>query len=160
MEKRAHVSSGVSLLDKLIDHDPRNTADVHFPLNNQQIVRGLIRDVEALLNTRLSWVKVDNSLPELRQSLLTYGLPDFSSMPFSSKDGQQHLCKIVKDTLLEFEPRFKDVSVSIINDKDDVDRVLRLRISAVYELGQKHHELVLDSEVEPVSLGIKVSETA
>ncbi|MBD1556909.1 type VI secretion system baseplate subunit TssE [Vibrio sp. S9_S30] len=159
MEKRAHVSSGVSLLDKLIDHDPRNSTDVHFPLNSQQIVRGLIRDVEALLNTRLSWVKVDNTLPELRKSLLTYGLPDFSSMPFSSKDGQQHLCKIVKDTLLEFEPRFKELSVSIINDKDDVDRVLRLRISAVYELGQKYHELVLDSEVEPVSLGMKVSET-
>ncbi|BCL70003.1 lysozyme [Vibrio nigripulchritudo] len=160
MENRSHVGNSVSLLDKLIDLDPSTTVDTQFPLSNQQVVKGLIRDVEALLNTRLSWVKVDNDLPELRQSLLTYGLPDFSSMPFSSKDGQQHLCRIVRETILEFEPRFKEVLVAIIEDKEQLDRILRLRINAVYELGKKHHELVLDSEVEPVSLGITVSESA
>lgn len=155
---RAPVSVGMSLLDKLIDHQPESRVESGFPLSHQGIVQGLIRDVEALLNSRTNWLKLDYSLRELSCSILNYGLPDFSSMPFSSKDGQQHLRKIVRQTLLDFEPRFSDVEVEIVSNKDELDRVLRLRITASYRIENKEQQLILDSEVEPVSLGIKLSE--
>ncbi len=157
---RDSMSAGISLLDKLIDHNPETAIDVAYPLTSKAIVQGLIRDVEALLNSKASWLKLDPSLSELGGSIIGYGLPDFSSMPFSSKDGQQYLREIVRTTLLDFEPRFKHVSVEIVSNLDNLDRILRLRITARYYIDNQAQELVLDSEVEPVSLGIKLSEPA
>ncbi len=157
---RDSMSAGISLLDKLIDHNPETAIDVAYPLTSKAIVQGLIRDVEASLNSMASWLKLDPSLSELGRSIIRYGLPDFSSMPFSSKDGQQYLREIVRTTLLDFEPRFKHVSVEIVSNLDNLDRILRLRITARYYIDNQAQELVLDSEVEPVSLGIKLSEPA
>lgn len=158
IKHRNSMNAGMSLLDKLIDHNPETAIDVAYPLTDKAIVQGLIRDVEALLNSRTSWLKLDPSLSELAGSIVGYGLPDFSSMPFSSKDGQQYLREIVRTTLLDFEPRFKHVSVEIVSNNDNLDRILRLRITARYYVDNEVQELILDSEVEPVSLGIKLSE--
>src|SRR5690606_42151565 len=53
-----------------------------------------------------------------------------SSDLFSSADGQQHLCRLVQETIVQFEPRLSSVSVSIAEDKNPLDRILKLRIRA------------------------------
>ncbi|EKO3564633.1 type VI secretion system baseplate subunit TssE [Vibrio metschnikovii] len=146
-----------SLLDKLIDYDPDSSYDKLFPLTRHALMDSIRMDLEALLNSRISWLAMPDELGEIHNSILRYGLPDFSSMPFSSTDGQQILCSLVQKTIVQFEPRLSYVTVNIAEDKNPLDRILKLRIRAICIIDNTEQELVMDSEVEPVSLGIKLS---
>lgn len=146
-----------SLLDKLIDNDPHLREDKDFPLGQQALVDNLLRDLESMLNSSIGWTEISDDLREVKSSILNYGLPDFSSMPYSSKQGQDQLCEIVRDAILEFEPRLESPNVSILDEKSAVDRTLRLKISATCLIGNNTHEVTFNSEVEPVSLGMKLS---
>ncbi|MCG3733393.1 type VI secretion system baseplate subunit TssE [Vibrio cincinnatiensis] len=146
-----------SLLDKLVDYDPESHYDKYYPLTRHALMDSIRLDLEALLNSRINWQSLPEELRELSHSILRYGLPDFSSMPFSSADGQQFLCNLVQKTVIQFEPRLSYVTVSIAEDKNPLDRILKLRIRATCIIDGTEQELVMDSEVEPVSLGIKLS---
>ncbi|OAN11065.1 lysozyme [Photobacterium jeanii] len=148
-----------SLLDNLIDESPENEAERPKPYSLQMLKNSVRRDLESLLNSRKTWRKWPSHLRELDSSLLNYGLSDFSSMPFGSKDSRRLLCSMVEDTIKRFEPRFDSVIVSVLGDDEPDDRVLRLRIQAVFRVGEAEEEIIFDSEVEPISLGIKVEES-
>ncbi|WP_159064905.1 type VI secretion system baseplate subunit TssE [Thaumasiovibrio subtropicus] len=153
-DKVAHIS----FLDKLIDLSPENSLDRHEYRQPSISLANLRRDIENLLNARIGWNQWQSQFEEIDVSILNYGLPDFSSMPFSSQSGKNHLCSIVEETLGRFEPRLFDVEVSVKEGEDEVDRTLRLRIQAVVVQSGVSEEIVFDSEVEPVNLGFKVSE--
>ncbi|WP_104047548.1 type VI secretion system baseplate subunit TssE [Vibrio jasicida] len=148
-----------SLLDKLIDSDPNVREEKDFPVSSQSLLNNLLRDVEAMLNSRIGWRELPDDLLEVRDSILNYGLPDFSSMPYSSQEGQNQLCEIVCDAIKEFEPRLESPLVSILGEKSATDRTLRLKITATCLIGSNTHEVTFNSEVEPVSLGMKLSRT-
>ncbi|WP_394144964.1 type VI secretion system baseplate subunit TssE [Vibrio atypicus] len=120
--------------------------------------RSIRHDIEALLNSKLHWHVWPEWYGELDRSLMTYGLPDFSSMPLSSQDGRDSLCRVVEQAIRTFEPRFVDVSVETLDKEQPLDRILKLRICAICMIDGEPEEVVFDSEVEPVCLGIKVSE--
>ncbi|OZS41815.1 type VI secretion system baseplate subunit TssE [Photobacterium sanguinicancri] len=148
-----------SLLDNLIDDTPEITTEQPITYSLQALKDSVRRDIEWLLNSRRSWLTWSKHLEELDISVMNYGLPDFSAMPFSSSDGRSYLCRIVEETITRFEPRFDAVFVTVLEDGAPEDRVLRLRIQAIFRVGTEQEELVFDSEVEPVSLGIKVEES-
>ncbi|WP_104040342.1 type VI secretion system baseplate subunit TssE [Vibrio hyugaensis] len=148
-----------SLLDKLIDSDPSVRDEKDFPVSSQSLLNNLLRDVEAMLNSRIGWRELPEDLLEVRYSILNYGLPDFSSMPYSSQEGQSQLCGIVCDAIKEFEPRLESPFVTILDEKNATDRTLRLKITATCLIGSNTHEVTFNSEVEPVSLGMKLSRT-
>ncbi|WP_261858749.1 type VI secretion system baseplate subunit TssE [Photobacterium sanguinicancri] len=148
-----------SLLDNLIDDTPEITTEQPITYSLQALKDSVRRDIEWLLNSRRSWLTWSKHLEELDISVMNYGLPDFSSMPFSSSDGRSYLCRIVEETITRFEPRFDAVFVTVLEDGAPEDRVLRLRIQAIFRVGTEQEELIFDSEVEPVSLGIKVEES-
>lgn len=128
-------------------------------LNRRNAYRQSIRrDLEALLNSRLNWNTWPEWYTELDCSLFGYGLPDFSAMPLSSRDGRDKLCGIVEQAIRRFEPRFIVVSVKTINDEQPLDRILRLRIRAICQTDDNQIEMTFDSEVEPVCLGIRIAE--
>lgn len=110
-----------SLMDKLTDSDPLSAIDRDFPLTRHALMDSLRGDLESLLNSRINWMALPEDLREVQTSMLRYGLPDFSSMPFSSADGQQFLCQRVKETIQQYEPRLKYVSVFIAEDKNPLD---------------------------------------
>lgn len=147
-----------SFIDKLIDESPESERDSLSSFTWRDLKHCVRRDLENLLNAKMQWMIWPESLKELDKSVLSYGLPDFSSMPLSSKDGKERLCSIVKETILKFEPRFIDVSVSIIEDEQPLDRTLKLRIHALIFTRADPEEITFDSEVEPVSLGFTISE--
>ncbi|MGR5076313.1 type VI secretion system baseplate subunit TssE [Photobacterium swingsii] len=148
-----------SLLDNLIDDAPEAITEQPASYSLQALKNSVRRDIELLLNSRRSWLTWSKRLTELDVSVMNYGLPDFSSMPFSSSDGRSYLCRIVEETITRFEPRFDAVYVSVLEEGSPEDRILRLRIQAIFRVGTEQEELVFDSEVEPVSLGIKVEES-
>ncbi|MFP8968217.1 type VI secretion system baseplate subunit TssE [Pokkaliibacter sp. CJK22405] len=146
-----------SILDRLIDADPEETAmvatdDTYSPRNMRASVR---RDLEDLLNSRVSYLTWPKAYKELEQSLLSYGLPDFSTIPVSSQDAKLNLCRIVEQTIRKFEPRFADVSVSVI-ETEEVSTTLKLRISAVMYAVPRPEEVSFDTELEPATLALRL----
>lgn len=148
----------LSLLDRLIDDNPGQPDSVRsrrgFDLKAlRQCVR---RDLENLLNSRVQWHTWPEGYTELQQSLLNYGLPDFSVMVVDSDEGRQMLCQAVEDSIRRFEPRFVEVDVSIPEQDLSVERLLKLRIQALLYADPEPEHILFDSDIEPVHLGLTI----
>jgi type VI secretion system protein ImpF len=103
----------LSLLDRLIDEDPKRSEEV--PLTRAQSLRefkaAVRRDLEWLLNTRQP---LDIPVgPQLRNSLYTYGLPDIASFSVLSVRDRQRLTHAIEEAVARFEPRIAAVKVSL-----------------------------------------------
>lgn len=150
-----------SILDKLIDNAPdfQDAPSRTEGITISEMRKNVRRDIEALLNARIQWHTWPSQYTELATSCLSYGLPDFSSMPVSSHEGRVLLCEIVRNTILKFEPRFLEVEV--FSDEDmPINRVLNLRINALLYADPEPEFISFDSEVEPVNLGMKIIEAS
>lgn len=79
----------------------------------RQIMPNVIRDLENLLNTRCSPLDLHSGFRHLAGSLINYGLKDFSSENPSSSKIRQELCREIEKKIRWFEPRLKNVSVSV-----------------------------------------------
>lgn len=132
----------LSLLDRLIDHDPDVTREV--PSASRQLLRtaidGVRRDLEDLLNCREAWVADVRGYEFASRSILVYGLsgietdPDDVNLPDAIRREIEH-------AIATFEPRLTNVAV-IREDSREGERSLRFRIDAM---------LRLDPVREPVS---------
>lgn len=149
-----------SLLDRLIDDTPgQKDAGKHRRGFDLRALRQCVRrDLENLLNSRVQWHTWPESYHELTQSLLNYGLPDFSVMIVDSEEGRTQLCRSVEQTIRRFEPRFVDVEVSVPEQEHGMERVLRLRIQALLYAEPEPEHIMFDSEVEPVHLGLTITD--
>ncbi|MGF1725742.1 type VI secretion system baseplate subunit TssE [Photobacterium nomapromontoriensis] len=148
-----------SLLDRLLDDSPESSVNSHRTFTWRDMRHSVRRDLENLLNAKVHWYVWPKYYSELDCSLFAYGLPDFSAMPVGSKDGRQELCQIIEETIRKFEPRFADVAVTVIGDEQPIDRILRLRIHALFHATPETEEVIFDSEIEPICLGIRISES-
>jgi len=150
-----------SIIDRLIDDDPdlQDAPSRNEGISISELRNNVRRDIEALLNARIQWHTWPTQYKELSTSCLSYGLPDFSSMYVSSHEGRTVLCQTVRDAILKFEPRFIEVEV-FTDDEVPLDRVLNLRINALLYADPEPEFISFDSEVEPVNLGMKISEAS
>jgi len=139
VEKNEHVQA--SLLDRLLDDDPTNSKESvsYRAVDFRQIMSSVRRDLENLLNTRRFILSMPASFSELGNSLLVYGLPDFSSRNPTQVSVMDQLRLEIAKTIARFEPRLKNVNVTVGSAGSRRD--LRFRISAV---------LVVDPISEPV----------
>jgi type VI secretion system protein ImpF len=133
----------ISVLDRLIDHNPGNT---HEPVQNSLLSIGNIkasvrRDLENLLNTRRQIYTPASSYKEVNDSLFVYGLQDFTAHNPRSPSIRQKLRQDIEKTISRFEPRLKNVSVRI-EVSDQTEYLIRFRILGL---------LVVESLSEPVS---------
>ncbi|GAA3918574.1 type VI secretion system baseplate subunit TssE [Litoribacillus peritrichatus] len=151
----------MSILDRLIDESPgfsdspraRRGADI------KKLRQSVRRDLENLLNSKVQWHVWPEAYSELDLSLLNYGLPDFSSMAMDSLDGRQALCYRIEQTIRQFEPRFIDVDVTLLDEEQPLDRILKIRIDALLYADPIPEPITFDSEIEPVHLGLKVRDS-
>ena len=140
-----------SVLDRLIDEDPG--VRVEAPRARTQVLRELKlavrRDLENLLNTRRRAVTIPPGYTELKSSLLTYGLADFSgSGPGGGKE-RDAFCRSIEAVIRQHEPRFLTVAVELASGADPTDRTLRFRIDAVLRADPVPEPVVFDSTMEP-----------
>jgi type VI secretion system protein ImpF len=105
-----------SILDRLLDNAP----DVsHEPppdrfQNLRQLKQAVTRDLEALLNTRQEvWEELPAEFTELRRSLLTYGLPDFTALSLLDPHDRTRIRRAVEQAIATFEPRLTRVRVTL-----------------------------------------------
>jgi type VI secretion system protein ImpF len=121
-----------SILDRLLDDTP----DVsHEPLpdrfqNLRQMKRAVTRDLEALLNTRQEiWQELPPEFSEVRRSLLTYGLPDFTTLSLLNPQDCNRIRRFVEQAIALFEPRLSRVRVTLEPPRQQ-ESTLRFHIEA------------------------------
>jgi type VI secretion system protein ImpF len=132
-----------SVLDRLLDDRPDETREA--PANRQTSLRllklAVKRDLEWLLNTRLTSEVPPAGLVEVNKSLVTFGIPDFTSTAIKGPKDHELLRQDVEQAVRTFEPRLQDVEVSL-EGTAEMERSVRFRIEA---------RLKVDPAPEPVT---------
>jgi type VI secretion system protein ImpF len=132
-----------SVFDRLLDYEPDMSREP--PSSRAKSLRlfkqAVRRDLEWLLNTRQVVGGIPDELQELRRSLASYGLADFSSAGGNNIADQNKMRRFMEESIRVFEPRLQDVSVSV-EPIETGERALRFRIDA---------NLVVDPAPEPVT---------
>ncbi len=140
----------LSILDRLIDDDPGSQKDP--PVEEAQLLRkiqqAVKRDLEDLLNTRYRCTTWPPELEELDNSLINYGIPDFTAASLNASDEDGILLKAVRQAIILFEPRLTDVRIEKVRNKDYHDRTFRFRIDAVLVIASVRQEVRFDSSLE------------
>lgn len=149
----------LSVLDRLVDNDPRNAQEA--PLTRAESVRRLRaavrRDLEWLLNSRRIAVPPDPALVELNKSAYIYGLPDISSIHLADLNEQAKLLAAVEKTIQIFEPRLRDVRVTPMLDesKKSIQR-LDFRIDALLDMDPAPEHISFDTTLDAVNQNYRV----
>lgn len=118
-----------SVLDRLLDdaplepHDPPSTVSQDLELFKAQVRR----DLEAMLNTRQESIDDLSESPELERSLLTYGLPDFTTLSLQSETDRVRMRESIETAIRRFEPRIME-AVVIVEPSDQKGQQLGFRV--------------------------------
>ncbi len=147
-----------SLLDRLIDPDP--TTRTEPPRSAGQSLRELKhsvrRDLENLLNTRGRFMPLPSGLGELTASLANYGIPDFAALPMGGREDRDRFRLMIERAIQRYEPRFKSVTVTLLDKEEPLDRTLRFRIDALLHAEPLPEPVVFDSILEPTTRQFQV----
>lgn len=149
-----------SLLDRLLDNDPNKLDNPEKDQHQQlkELRNSVRRDLINLLNTRIRIIKPEEEYEELNLSLLNYGLPDLATINISNTMKRKSFTEDLDALLIEFEPRFKSVSVNYLENRDSLDRTLRFRIDATLYADPSPEVVIFDSVLDPVSGTVNVEE--
>ncbi len=131
---------GPSLLDRLTDSDARSS---------------LRRDLTALLNTRRQERGLDPSFEQAADSVLTFGVVDFTSYNLNSSIDQERVRCSVERAVRQFEPRLTRVTVSI-EQPEPLHPTLSLHIEAELQGEAKTSTINIDASLERASRRIVV----
>jgi len=149
-----------SILDRLLDFDPEKKVE---PVNSRsQVIRELResvrRDLAFLLNTRRRCHEDFAEWDSLEYTVLNYGIPDATGINIGSDDARQNFANIIQDVIGQYEPRFKSVSVTVVNDASSLDRTFRFRIDALLKVEPAVKPVVFDSSLEPITRSFSVKD--
>jgi type VI secretion system protein ImpF len=139
-----------SVLDRLLDDDP--VVPTEPARNRSQMLRDLKlsvrRDIESLLNARRRNVVLPRELPELAQSLLSYGVADFSGTGPATAKQREGFCRALEAVIRANEPRLLEVRVELASNPEPGDRTLRFRIDALLRADPSPEPVIFDSTLE------------
>jgi len=122
------------LLDRLIDENPKSADTPSFyalfePAGENAIREAIGRDLEILLNTRQRLIDPPPGAVVPAPSILDFGLPAVRGTNLATAAGRQEFAKLIEGAIRSYEPRLKDVQVSVEAGATPLDP-LRLVIAA------------------------------
>jgi len=118
-----------SILDRLLGPDYEESCwSSEYHIDNE--FKAIQRDLEDLLNSHPSVLRVEGGSEVLKNSLLTYGLPDLASLAIVAGQEKSDIGTVLKAIIERYEPRLREVRVSPVKSPDDSERRLRYRIDA------------------------------
>ncbi|HXG17833.1 MAG TPA: type VI secretion system baseplate subunit TssE [Methylomirabilota bacterium] len=147
MARADEISIVPSILDRLLDDEPDAPYE---PLprrfqNVSQLKRSVARDLEALLNTRQEILAaLPPEFTELNRALVTYGLPDFTSLNLLHQRDRNRIRWALEQAIALFEPRLKQTRV-VLEDQRQNDRALRFRVEAVLHVEPASEPVTFDA---------------
>jgi type VI secretion system protein ImpF len=149
-----------SVLDRLLNDDPEATREL--PSSRHQVLRDLKhavrRDLENLLNTRVRCQNLPDDSPELKKSLVNYGVPDITGAPLGAAAEREAFCRELEAIIRENEPRFQKIKITPSTNTDVEDRTFRFRIDALLIAEPAPEPIIFDSELRPGTGDIEVKE--
>jgi type VI secretion system protein ImpF len=142
-----------SVLDRLIDNEPDVSTEPAWrqSLSLREFERSVLRDLESLLNTRQTRTDLPADMPNAGQSVLTYGLPDFSSCSVGNAEERERLRMAVQQAIQRFEPRLRDIRVTLHDKEGEFDRALRLTIEGLLWVHPDPQPIAFDTLVQPAT---------
>lgn len=143
-----------SVLDRLLDEVPVSSAN-NLPSRRALLAavkRTLQRDLEWLLNTRRrSLGTAGKDLPELRNALIAYGIPDFTALDLSSEARRLAFARALETAIRTFEPRLSAVSVMLIDRRQNMERRLHFRIEALIRVEPSAEPVIFETLLDPAT---------
>jgi type VI secretion system protein ImpF len=147
-----------SVLDRLIDHEPNVRTET--PRGSAQVLRevkqSVRRDLEDLLNTRWRCLEWPESLVQLEDSLINYGIPDFTASDLDAAQNPDILLRSIEDCIRRFEPRLKTVRLQSLGSTDETTRTFRFRIDGVLCLEPLEDPVRYDSSLEMATGTVRI----
>lgn len=148
-----------SLLDRLLDEVPV-TVKGSAPSRRALVAavkHTVQRDLEWLLNTRRrSLGTMSKELPELKSSLIAYGIPDFAAQDLASDTRRTAFARALESVIRTFEPRLTGVSVTLVDRQQNLERRLRFRIEALIRVEPGAEPVVFESLLDPATQSFSI----
>jgi type VI secretion system protein ImpF len=130
----------LSLLDRLTDAPaPQSSWEAM-----RELKASIGRDLTALLNTRRAEHDFDPSYDQAANSVLTFGVADFTSYNLKNGIEQERVRRSIERAIRRFEPRLTAVTVTM-DEPDPVRPVLSFQINAM---------LRVEPAAEPVAFDV------
>jgi type VI secretion system protein ImpF len=147
-----------SLLDKLLDDRPEVATG---PLGHsaEQVKDAVARDIECLLNSRRADHDGLDALPLVRQSLLTYGMVDISSLSLVSDKDRRTICESIAEAVRCHDSRLDNVQVDL-RPSGALRNVPAFVIHALLRLEPHEEPVSFDAVLDAGSKAYRVSQTA
>ena len=117
-----------SFLDRLLD--PESMGGRVAGYDHRQMMDAVRLDLEELLNARQTFPDLPAAYTEARKSILTFGLPDLSSYDTSSIPRRNDLAQTVQALIRRFEPRLRNVRVTVLGERGKGGLAMQFRIDA------------------------------
>ena len=143
-----------SLLDRLMDSEPEMHASSWEEM--RAFKASVCRDLTALLNTRRAEEDFDPIYTEAANSLLSFGITDFTSYNLKSGLEQEQVRRSMERAIRQFEPRLTQVEVSVA-EPDPLRPVLQFQIAALLRIELAAEPVVFDATLQRESRRIAVS---
>jgi type VI secretion system protein ImpF len=118
-----------SILDRLIDPESAGTT-ILTGYTVEKMYAAVLRDLEDLLNTVHTARDISAEFPDVRDSVVAYGLPDLASVESISSDQRSAIARTIRKAIERFEPRLRAVKVTLMKDEDATRMALKFRIDA------------------------------
>lgn len=129
----------LSLLERLTNPEA-NQLGVNS-LGYERLLKAAIRrDLTALLNTRRAEVELDPKFEHSANSLLTFGVIDFTSLNLTSEADQERVRYSVERAIRHFEPRLSHVSV-LLEQPNSTAPLLRFTVEATLQVGTRRENV-------------------
>lgn len=148
-----------SVLDRLLDQSTGPAVHAGARGRTQQLkeLRNSVRrDLEALLNSHRFCRTPPENTELLDRSLLQYGAPDFFAVNAGSAAAREEFRRSLEEAIRRFEPRFKHVSVKLVDDGVSTDRTMRFHIDALMYADPAPDAVSFDSLLDPSSHSFSV----
>lgn len=152
------VASALSLVDRLIDLEPEAQTDAPLSAWDEDRVfrASLCRDLSALLNTRRAEQDFDPEYEESANSLLTFGITDFTSYNLKNGVEQEQVRRSIERAIRQFEPRLARVEVTL-EEPDPLRPVLQFQITALLRTESGGEPVVFDVALQRESRRMAVT---
>ena len=119
-----------SILDRLTADPAPNSPSVGMTFELRQMVDVVRRDLEELLNTRRAARASADAFEEVRDSVVTFGMPDLSSVPAGTEGEREEVGRIIEKIINRFEPRLREVRAQLADAAEGRERSVRFHIHA------------------------------
>jgi len=119
-----------SIINRLIDPASEGTS-WRRGYGIEQMVESVQQDLEDLLNTHRTDQDIPEELVEVRNSIVTYGMPDLVSQQSTAPDAGQRVGKAIEEAIARFEPRLSHVHATLIEPKGPHQLRLEFRIQSI-----------------------------